>query len=165
MKSLYRTAEVGVGDIWFFVIAGLTAGGAYALTALGVVVTFRGSGVLNFAQGAMAMAGGFAYWELRYEQDWPLGWALAAGVVVGALLGAVVYSAILRFMRGTGDLPRVIVTLGVLLALQGAALLRYGGQVTSVPPVFGASGIDIADGFLSYDTIAVLIACMVIAAR
>ncbi|ODU06249.1 MAG: hypothetical protein ABS81_05355 [Pseudonocardia sp. SCN 72-86] len=156
--------EVGVGDIWFYVIAGLTAGGAYALTALGVVVTYRGSGVLNFAQGAIAMAGGFAYWELRYEQDWSLPAALTAGVVTGALLGAIVYGAVLRFMREAGDLPRVIVTLGVLLVLQGAALLRYGGQVTSVPPVFGAGGLTLADdGFVSYDTLAVLAACVVVA--
>ena len=49
-----------------FIILGLTSGGAYSLTAVGIVTVYRGSGVLNFAQCAIGMAGAYAFFELRY---------------------------------------------------------------------------------------------------
>jgi sulfate-transporting ATPase len=53
-----------LSQLWQFALIGLAGGGAYALVALGVVAVYRGSGVLNFAQGAIGMVGSYVFWDL-----------------------------------------------------------------------------------------------------
>lgn len=94
-------------------VVGLVVGSIYALTALGLVLTYRTSGVVNFAQGAMGMVGAFAYYQLvrggpvrvvvfAYTQRWRLPTAVAAAVivaVVGPLVGWAVDAAMMRRLR------------------------------------------------------------------
>jgi branched-subunit amino acid ABC-type transport system permease component len=53
------------------VVAGLGSGSIYVLAALGLVITYRVSNVVNFAQGAFAMATAFAYWDLKSRHGMP----------------------------------------------------------------------------------------------
>ena len=63
-----------------FALLGLGIGALYALASQGLLVIYRGSGVLNFAQGAIGMAGAFVFWELRYAHGWSVAPALLLGV-------------------------------------------------------------------------------------
>lgn len=58
-------------DILRFALLGLGLGALYALTAQGIVLIYRGSGVLNFAHGAIGMAGAYVQWELAVQQGMP----------------------------------------------------------------------------------------------
>ena len=105
-----------------FAILGLGAGAAYTLLAQGIVLIYRGSGIVNFAHGAIAMFGAFfCFLTLVEEHGWPVGAAIPVAVLLAALLGVVIQNGILRFMRAAAPLVRLVATLGVLIVLQGLA--------------------------------------------
>jgi ABC-type branched-subunit amino acid transport system ATPase component/ABC-type branched-subunit amino acid transport system permease subunit len=109
-----------------FALLGLGTGAVYSLLAQGLVLVYRGSGLLNFAQGAMAMVGAFAYYEATVLHGLPTGVALVIALALCGVLGAVLHLLILRPMSRTSPLSRVIATLGVTIVLQATAFLRYG---------------------------------------
>jgi ABC-type branched-subunit amino acid transport system ATPase component/branched-subunit amino acid ABC-type transport system permease component len=124
-----------------FVILGLGLGSLYSLASQGLLVVYRGSGVLNFAHGAIGMCGAFAAWEVRNANNltWspfpgrqPFLLALVIGVAVSALLGALSYLVVIRQLRTASPLAKVVATLGILIVLQAVAVLRYTAQVTFV---------------------------------
>ena len=105
-----------------FAILGLGAGAAYTLLAQGIVLIYRGSGIVNFAHGTIAMfAAFFCFLTLVAEHGWAVELAIPVSVVFAALLGVVIQNGILRFMRHTAPLVRLVATLGVLIVLQGVA--------------------------------------------
>jgi len=105
-----------------FAILGLGAGAAYTLLAQGIVLIYRGSGIVNFAHGAIAMfAAFFCFLTLVEDQGWSVELAIPVAVLLAALLGIAVQNGVLRFMRNTAPLVRLVATLGVLIVLQGLA--------------------------------------------
>jgi ABC-type branched-subunit amino acid transport system ATPase component/branched-subunit amino acid ABC-type transport system permease component len=152
--------------LWTFIIVGLTAGGAYALTAIGVVTIYRGSGVLNFAHGAIGMAGTYVFWEVYQDgaathglhplQRWPVGLAIAAGIAAGAVIGLLVYVLVMYPLRNSSELARVIATLGVLLIIQNIALLMYSSETLVSPRFLGRGGFRVFGAPLRYDSAVVL---------
>jgi sulfate-transporting ATPase len=105
-----------------FAILGLGAGAAYTLLAQGIVLIYRGSGIVNFAHGGIAMfAAFFCFLTLVEKHGWAVELALPASVLLAALLGVAIQNGVLRFMRNTAPLVRLVATLGVLIVLQGLA--------------------------------------------
>jgi ABC-type branched-subunit amino acid transport system ATPase component/branched-subunit amino acid ABC-type transport system permease component len=125
-----------------FLLLGLGIGAIYSLLGQGLVLIYRGSGIVNFAQGSFVMVGGYAYYEFRVAAGWPAFPAVIAATAVGALLGVAVQLLILRPMRTSSPIERVIATLGVLLTLQAAAVLRYGVGTISVPSFLPTAAVE-----------------------
>jgi ABC-type branched-subunit amino acid transport system ATPase component/ABC-type branched-subunit amino acid transport system permease subunit len=115
-----------VQEVIRFALLGFGVGGLYALAAQGLIVIYRGSGVLNFALGAIGMAGVFAQWDLAAQHGWAFIPSAVVGVAFSALIGALTHVLIMRPLRRASPLVRVIATLGVLSTLQAIAVLRYG---------------------------------------
>jgi ABC-type branched-subunit amino acid transport system ATPase component/branched-subunit amino acid ABC-type transport system permease component len=117
-----------------FVIAGLTTGSVYALAGVGLVLTYKTSGVFNFAHGALATVSAYLFYTLHVQHGMP--WPIAAVLCV-FVAGPVLGLAIERIARGlsTASLAtRVVSTIGVLLIVQALAVIIYGTTVTrSVP--------------------------------
>jgi len=113
-------------EVLRFVLLGVGTGGIYAMLAQGLVLVYRGSGLLNFSQGALAMTGAFVYYECTTTDNMPLWAGLVIALAVCGLLGAVIQLAVLKHMRHSSALTRVIATLGITVVLQSAAYLRYG---------------------------------------
>jgi len=112
-------------DILRFAILGLGAGAVYAVTALGVVLVYRGSGVVNFAHGAIGMVGAFIFYNQRESgTSTPVAWALALGF--GALLGAGIHLLVMRPLRRAPAISRLVATLGIFAILFAWAHQRYG---------------------------------------
>ncbi|WP_433496633.1 ABC transporter permease subunit [Sphaerimonospora sp. CA-214678] len=131
-------------SVFQFALLGLGLGGAYALLALGLVTIYRGTGVLNFGQGAVAMLSAYIFFSLRDDHAVP---AFVAGVVTlafAALLGVLFYLAVMRQLRNSPVLARVVATLALLLLLQGLALVIFDVATTSPLPVVDATPVDIA---------------------
>src|SRR4029453_15455557 len=84
-----------------------------------------GTGVLNFGLGATAIAGVYMQWELQNEYGWPFLLSAVVGVAWGAFLGALTHWVIMRPLRRASSLVRVIATLGVLVTIQAAVVIRY----------------------------------------
>ena len=133
-------------DILRFVLVGIGAGGLYALIAQGLVLVYRGSGVLNFAQGGFVMVGAYAYYQMSVGWGLPLAVALVAAVCVGAILGSLVQLLVLRNMKQASPLLRVVATLALFIVLQAAGTLIYGSQLRSVPSLLPTNSIEIASG-------------------
>ena len=101
-----------------YTILGLVTGAVYGIAASGLVLTYTTSGIFNFAQGAMAMLAAFTYWQFRYGWNWPAPLALFTVLVVLApLLGIVLYVVIMRGLRQTADVTKIVVTIGIMLGL------------------------------------------------
>ncbi len=116
-----------------FALLGLGIGATYALASQGLIIVYRGSGVLNFALGAIGMAGAYVWWELTTNQGWAFLPGLIAGVLFAAVIGGLVHLLIMRPLRNAAPLVRVIATLGVLITIQSIAILRYTATSKFVP--------------------------------
>src|ERR1700761_7851814 len=112
----------------------------YAAIALSLVLIWRGTRLLNFAQGGMAMFTTFVALEVIYQTgSYWLGFvvALAAGIA----LGAVTELLVIRPALGKPELNSVIITIGLLVLFEGLAGIFYGGQYRSFPTAFSNSGL------------------------
>ncbi|MCY0386722.1 ATP-binding cassette domain-containing protein [Robbsia sp. Bb-Pol-6] len=118
-----------------FSLLGLTTGGAYALIALGLVAVYRGTGVVNFAQGAIGMASTYAFWKLYAHAGVPLWAAVVLGLAVGALIGVVFYAFVGRRLIGASATTKTLVTLGLLLMLQAVVRIFWTNQQERVDSV------------------------------
>ena len=121
-------------EILRFALIGLGLGSMYALASQGLVLIYRGSGVLNFAQGAIGMLGAYAYYEARTTFELPFLLAALIGIAVSGAVGALVQLAIMRHLKRASPLARITATLGILLTVQSVAVLRYGGRATFIAP-------------------------------
>ena len=133
-------------EIVRYAVLGLGIGALYALIAAGLVTVYRGSGIVNFAQGAFVMFAGYLDYELTTAAGlnfWP---ATILTVAATALLGALVQLVVLRPMRNSSPLTRVVATLGVLITLQSAAALHYGYQSISVASYLPTRSVDLLPG-------------------
>ena len=113
-----------------FVVLGLGLAAAYSLLSCGIVLIYRGSGVVNFAHGAFALVGAIVLVELR-AAGVPAAVALLVALVVGAALGVLVQNPIMSRLRDAAPITRVIATLGVLIIIQSAAGLHYQDSVVA----------------------------------
>jgi branched-chain amino acid transport system permease protein len=110
-------------------LAGLSVGTAAALSGVGLVVTYRATGVLNLAQGAQAMAAAYLLRELVVVEHWPLGLAAVVVLLIAApALGVVLDLAVFRPLqrRNAGAAETMVAGLGVFVLLIGAAVLIWG---------------------------------------
>lgn len=145
-----------------FLIVGLGLGALYAALALGLVVVYKGTGVVNFAQGAMAMWAAFVYDEMRKSGDLVfvvgrvhVGSATLPAVVLGiassAVIGAVCHLLVFRPLRGAPVLAKVVASLGLLVTLQALVAVRFGSTPRRVTPVLPTDKVDFAGLTFSID--------------
>ena len=153
-------------EVLRFVIFGIASGGLLALLAQGLVLVYRGSGLLNFAQGAIALAGGFAYYEVTVKADLSKYLGLVVAVAFCALLGVAIHYGIMRPMRHASALQRVIATLGVLMVIQSFAFLRYGYDPLRVPSLFPTRSVTLFSDQLSLgvDRLVIIAICLIVSA-
>jgi branched-chain amino acid transport system permease protein len=120
-------------------LAGITDGMVFAAVALALVLIWRATRIVNFAQGGMLMFTTFLAWSVvRHGGSYWL--ALAVALVSGMVLGAVVERALIRRVEGGPPLNAVITTLGLLILLQAGAGMIWGGTPHSYPPAFTIRG-------------------------
>ena len=148
-----------------FALLGLGIGALYSLAAFGLIAVYRGSGVLNFAHGAIGMVGAYIAWEVRVEQGLPFAVALVVGILASAVLGVLTYALIMRPLRRASPIARTVATLGVLIVLQSAAVLRYGNDTTFVENELPADVLRLfGDVVISADRIVLLLIAGVLCA-
>ncbi|MGW4741549.1 branched-chain amino acid ABC transporter permease [Nocardia xishanensis] len=116
-------------------IEGLTAGAIYAGLALALVLIYRFTGIVNFAQGELAMFSAFLAWQF-VESGWPFWLALPATLAVSFLGGMLIERVIIRPVEGAPELTLVIVTVGLFFFVNAAAGWIWSYQVKSFPNPF-----------------------------
>ncbi|MFD7325155.1 ATP-binding cassette domain-containing protein [Streptomyces sp. NPDC059875] len=119
-------------------LAGLAVGSAAALTGIGLIVTYRATGVLNLAHGAIAMVCAYVLRQLVVEWGWPLPLgALLTLLVVAPGIGLVLDRAVFRPLALLGSNPAqtLVASIGVFVLLVGGAALVWGGGARADAPV------------------------------
>jgi len=116
-----------------YVIGGLAAGGLYALVALGIVLLYRTSRILNFAHGDLATFGTFIAFSLLVTYHSPFAIASAGALLITGVIGAAFYFLILRPARDASLLGKIVITLGFALLLQGTSTLLWGTDTKVLP--------------------------------
>ena len=151
-----------------FTLSGVSFGMIYAAVALSLVLIWRGTRLLNYAQGGMAMITTYIAIEVIYHTG--SYWAgFVVALVAGILLGAVCQLTIIRPTMNKPPLNGVIVTIGLLVLLEGLAGIFFGGQFRSFPTAFSGTGLRIGRtplGVSRFDifvTAAVLVATLALA--
>ena len=122
-----------------FVLLGLGAGAVIAGIAMGVVVTYRGSGIINLATGAVAMVAAYTFWALKSDFfHFTLAPRPAVVATVAVAVGVGVLSELLVFrpLRTSSPLAKLVASLGILLILQATVLLWFGPAAKQIPSIF-----------------------------
>jgi branched-chain amino acid transport system permease protein len=154
-------ASVEWGLLPGYTVIGITLGGVYALAAIGLVLIYRVSGVLNFAQGAVSMFSAFVAYQVSTVMGYPPLVGMLGAIVAGGALGYVIERFTIRPLSGRSALNKVVVTIGWLLVLQTAAGLIWG-QTAYHRPVqlvsihgFTFPGTNVVVGWDEFTTIVV----------
>ena len=133
-------------NIATFLVVGLSLGGIYAISALGLVVTYATTGIFNFAQGAIGCFFAFVYWELRVNRHWPAPLALFLVIFIMApVMGVALDRALMQRLRNASLVVQLMVTVGLMLAIMGVTQTIWQPNTgRSLPHFFeGTAGIHI----------------------
>ena len=122
---------------------GISTGAIYAAVALGLVLIWRATRIVNFAQGAMLMFTTFLA-SVVIEAGNPYWVGLVVALVSGLVLGAVVERVLVRRVESAPPLNAVIVTLGLLVLLEAAAGMIWGNTPRSFPAAFSIQGFKVS---------------------
>jgi len=134
-------------------IGGMTIGSIYSLIAIGFVLIFKSSGVLNFAQGSMVMAGAFFAYTFVVQLHVPIIISLIITFLLAAIIGMLIERIVLRNLRGVSIISIIMVTLGISYMIDGGALAIWGSSNFTYPKLFPSftltvGGIRIASVYL-----------------
>ena len=116
---------------------GIVVGNIYALVALGFVIIYKSSGVLNFAQGEFLLLGAYVFWALvEGRAPWP--YAVALTILFSIVLGLAMERLILRPMIGEPIISVIMVTLGLSSILRAIVLGAWGSDTRPYPALFAS---------------------------
>jgi branched-chain amino acid transport system permease protein len=137
---LYLGDAKGFGAVQYvqLILDGIRGGSIYALIALGFVVVFNVTGIINFAQGGFVMSGAmlavaFNNLDLALPPALQLALAVVFGVAVTTVIGALVERLTIFPARHSHTLTLIIITVGVYIFMQGMALVIWGANAYSLP--------------------------------
>lgn len=122
------------------ILNGLSAGSLYALLAVGIVLIYKSSQVLNFAHGTFAMWATFVAYQLATIWHLTLGIAIAGALLFALALGALSYRLLLDRARQGGAHAVVMVTIGLMIVFEGSAGIIWGTDTKEFHHVFAESG-------------------------
>jgi len=150
------------------VLAGIATGCVYSLAGMGVVVTYKATGIFNFAHGAIAMIVAYVLWQMNHEWHWAL--AISAPLVlvvvgpgIGLLLERLVFRPLQRKRASTSE--KLVATLGVFLICLGAAYAIWTGTTREGPHLIPSRAIDLThDLYMGIDQLVEVLLVAVVGA-
>ncbi|HRD99896.1 MAG TPA: branched-chain amino acid ABC transporter permease [Ilumatobacteraceae bacterium] len=156
-----------MSDLIQYVINGLATGAVYSLVALGLVVIYRGTGHLNFAQGEMALFATFVAWWL-YDQGLTMWFAAIVAALLSFVIGAVIEVGLMRPAGHKSPLAVVVVAIALFQGLNSLTTLTFKGSADGLPfeSLFPRKPTDfwrISDGIIwRYQHIGMLVTMLVL---
>lgn len=146
-------------------LTGLTNGAILALAALGFVLIYKASDVINFAQGEFLLIGGYVVYAMigQFGLAWPLAMIVTIAVAIG--LGAVVEKFVLRPLIGEPIISVIMVTIGLSSLLKAIVSTIWGNQPHAFPPFIPSNPINILGATIGVDRLwAIVIAILMLGA-
>jgi len=150
-------------EVWFFlqlIVQGLAIGSVYGLVALGFVLIYKASSVINFAQGELLMVGAYVCLALMTKLQFPFWAGILVTLVISALLALSIERFVLRPMIGEPVISIIMVTIGLALLLKGVLCAFFGTQIMVFPEIFPQTPVRIGEIVVSQVYIYTFIASM-----
>ena len=141
-------------QILLFILLGLGSGALIAGIALGVVLAYRGSGIINLATGGYAMFTGYTFWTLTTGQfGFQIGKAPALVISLAVILAVAALTEVIVFrpLRNSAPLAKLVASLGVLLVLQASLLLAFGTSPQNEPEVLPRNAVAMLGAVIPID--------------
>lgn len=142
----------------------LETGSVYALAALGIILVWRTSLVMHFAQGSMGMFSGTAVAFVLNRTGSPLWVSVLAGAVVAIVLGFLVDFAVIRRISKAGAVGKEIVTLGLIMVFLGLAPIIFGTDPMLLPKAIPTGDFRVGEAYLTYNALLNIVIGIAIAA-
>ena len=143
------------------VVSGLASGSVYGALALAIVLIHRATGVINFAQGEMATFSTYIAWTLTTNHGFSYWPAFAVTQLVAFAGGVGIHQAVIRPVERGPQIRVVIITIGLLLLINGLMTWIWSGEVRAVPSPFPTRTIDVAGVAISVQDIGTIAVCLV----
>ncbi len=144
-------------DFLAYTVLGICLGSVYAIAATGLVVTYSTSGIFNVAHGSVAMISALAYWQLH--QAWGLPAIFSFVLVIGFFapaIGVVLELVVMRGLRDTSEVTRLVIPIVVLLAINGVGTwlwFKDGSRAIVPRKFFGESNVKVLGQAVYYHQI------------
>ena len=142
------------------ILTGLAVGSIYGLSALGFVLIYKSTGILNIAQGGLVMLGAFLCYTFAVGAGFPMWLAFIATIFTSFLLGLGVDRLLFRPMIGQPILGVVMMTIAFLSVIEGSASLIWSVNYYNYPRVFPESPLDFGGIILSHEYLWAMILCL-----
>src|ERR671915_1083416 len=139
------------------VVSGLASGGIYASLALALVIIHRSTGVINFSQGEMATLSTYIAWTLTVNHGWSYWPAFVATLAFSFVFGVVTHRVVIRPVERGNVLRVVIVTIGLLIAVNGFVIWHWSGEPQALKSPFGTGTVDVGGVVVSWQDVGTLI--------
>ena len=138
-------------------ISGISQGCVYGLIALGFVLVYKATEMVNFAQGDIMMLGAYVAITFISIWDWPYYWAVPAAIAVMALVGVVLERILLRPMIGEPHFAVLMLTIGLGFVLRAVAGAIWGNEPKALPTPYSGEVIRLGDSFIGYENLAIIL--------
>lgn len=143
-------------------IIGLSEGAILALAALGFVLIYKATGVINFAQGEFLLIGAYSFYTAFVLMRLPIVLALLVGVLVAVIVGVVVERFILRPMVGQSHISVIMVTIGLASVLSAIVQMFFGTNPRSMPAILPRGSVTILGGSVPVNRMWAIVICAVV---
>lgn len=143
-------------------VYGLANGAVLALAALGFVLIYKATSVINFAQGELLLIGAYLFYTAFVLFGLPLVVAAVAGVAAAALLGVAIERLVLRPLVGEDAIAVIMVTIGLAAALRAGVTMVYGTTPREMPKILPAGTIALAGATVPVDRLVAVVVAVVV---
>jgi branched-subunit amino acid ABC-type transport system permease component len=130
--------------MWPFVLTGISDGAVYSFAALGLVLTFKTSGIFNFAVGAQAAASAYVFYSFRVDAGLPWPVAFLLSLILVGLLGSFLLERMAFWLEEAPAVMRVVATIGLIVLLQSVLTGAYGTVTLQFPTYLSQHQVRIA---------------------
>ncbi|MCU1374532.1 MAG: livH [Actinomycetia bacterium] len=134
-----------MSDFLQVTVQGIAFGSKYALVALGFVIIFKATGVINFAQGGFVLFGAYLAYNAGTTWGLPFVVAVVLAMVGGAVIGAVVERVALRPLIGQPPFTAIMITIGVLFVLEQIVTSIWGFDTRNLGDPWGSDTVHLGD--------------------
>lgn len=140
-----------MGTFFQVILRSLETGSIYALAALGIIIIYRTSFVINFAQGVIGMFNTFAATYLFNSLGLPVGLAILGGVVTSVIVGYLIDFLIIRHTKRVDGDGKAIITLGLMMIILGITPLFFGVDPLRLPRLINSGDLSFLGASISYN--------------
>lgn len=141
---------------------GIAWGALYGALALSLVLVYRASGIVNFAQGEMAMFSAFGSWQF-YQWGLPLIVAIIVSMALAFIAGMLIERTLIRPLANSSHLTLIIITLGIMLVINAGAAWIWGHDARLYPVISEGAPVSIWSAVISRQALTIIGAVVVVA--